>query len=208
LAQGGSGDFFNGSISDVRVYQQALTTADAGLLYHGDAPTGPLAGIGAPSARNAGTTLNQTAADEPNLRTVIVSLGANDILAGDSAATVEASLTRLIKATNAGGIKQINRSDGSGAVLVILTTVPPLGLSSDDPREQQRELLNSDILASHGGYGEDYAIDFDLAVRDASNGNQVAPQYLTNGSLNDNYYNALAQRLADAVKAFPPQAQL
>ncbi|WP_249227151.1 LamG-like jellyroll fold domain-containing protein [Kutzneria sp. CA-103260] len=208
LAQGGSGDFFNGSISDVRVYQQALTAADAGQLYLGDAPTGPLGGIGAPNARNAGTTLNQTAADEPNLRTVIVSLGANDILAGDSATTVKANLTKLIKATNADGIKQINRADGSGPVLVILTTVPPLGLGPDDPREQQRQLLNSDIRGSLGDIGADYLVDFDLTVRDTSNGNQVAAQYLTNGGLNDDYYNALAQRLADAVKAFPPQAQL
>ncbi|MFC0436458.1 LamG-like jellyroll fold domain-containing protein [Kutzneria buriramensis] len=200
-------DFFNGSISDVRVYQQALTSTDAGVLAHGDAPTGPVGGVGAPSARTAGATLNQTVTDEPNLRTVVVSLGANDILAGDSAATVEASLTKLIKATSADGLKQINRVDGT-AVHVIVTTIAPLGLSPNDPREQQRQLLNSDIRQSAGSYGEDGFIDFDQAVRDGGNVNQVASQYLTSGSPNDSYYNALVQALLDAMNAFPPQADL
>lgn len=201
-------DFFNGSISDVRVYQRALTGTDAGVLAHGDAPTGPVGGVGAASARNAGLTLAQTVVAEPNLRTVVVSLGANDILAGDSAATVEASLTKLIKANSPDGLKQLIRPDGSSNVLVILTTIAPLGLSPSDPREQQRQLLNADVRQSFADYGADYLIDFDLAVRDDSNTNKVASQYLTNGTLNDAYFTALAQCLADGVNAFPPQAQL
>ena len=205
--QTAAGDWFNGSISDVRVYQQALTGADAGVLAHGDAPTGPVGGVGAASARNAAATLTQTVEAEPNLRTVVVSLGANDILAGDSAATVEASLTKLIKATSADGIKMINRSDGT-AVHVIITTIAPLGLGPNDPREQQRQLLNSDIRQSAGSYGEDGFVDFDQAVRDGGNTNQVAARYLTNGSPNDGYYNALVQALLDAMNTFPPQADL
>jgi hypothetical protein len=201
-------DFFNGSISDVRVYQQALTNTDAGVLAHGNAPTGPVGGVGAASARNAGATLTQTVASEPNLRTVVVSLGANDILAGDSAATVEASLTKLIKATSPDGLKQLIRPDGSSNVLVILTTIAPLGLSPSDPREQQRQLLNADMRQSFADYGANYLIDFDLAVRDDGNTSKVASQYLTNGTLNDAYFIALAQCLADGVNAFPPQAQL
>jgi hypothetical protein len=53
-----------------------------------------------------------------------------------------------------------------------------------------------------------HAVDFDLAVRDGGNASQIASQYLTNGSLNDNYYTALTQCPVDAVNAFPPQAKL
>jgi hypothetical protein len=51
VAQGGSSNFVNGSISDVRVHQQALTANDAGVLAHGDALNGPVGGAGAANAR-------------------------------------------------------------------------------------------------------------------------------------------------------------
>ncbi|NUT98621.1 MAG: hypothetical protein HOY78_42100 [Saccharothrix sp.] len=51
-------------------------------------------------------------------------------------------------------------------------------------------------------------MDYDAAVRDAANPNQVAPQYLTSGAPNDAYHNQLAQYLADAVNDFPPRVEL
>ncbi|MEU6156529.1 hypothetical protein ABZ816_41850 [Actinosynnema sp. NPDC047251] len=120
---------------------------------------------------------------------------------------MSANLTRLISTERANGLKRHNRTDGS-RVHVILTTIPPLGLAANDPRETHRRNLNQALLANSTDYDADHVVDYDAAVRDTTNPNQLAPQYLTNGTPNDTYHNQLAQYLADAVNDFPPRAEL
>ena len=152
-------------------------------------------------------TLNQTVLNEPNLRTVVLALGTNDILAGTTPTAIEQTLTSLMSPTTAYGLGRSSRNDGS-AIRSILTTVPPLGLDPNDQREKNRQALNADILVNYKNYGADGLVDLDSAVRDSANANQVDPSLLTGGSPNTTYYDRLAQVLADAVVNFPPSAQL
>ncbi|AHH98644.1 LamG-like jellyroll fold domain-containing protein [Kutzneria albida] len=204
---GSSSDFFNGSISDVRAYQHALTDADAAVLFAGGPATGPAPGIGAASAANAVAMLNHTTLGEPNLRTVVVDLGTNDILAGASADSVERNLTTLLGPNDPRGLKNQRRPDGS-LVHVILTTIAPLGLDPNDPREKTRQQLNADILTRYHNYFADDVLDLDKTVRDTTNTSQIAARYLAGNTPNDSYYDALAQALANAVNTLPPEAQL
>lgn len=202
LGNGTSGDYFNGSISDVRVYQRALTPTDASLLGN-NAPVE----AGAPTTDSAIDTLSRTVLDEPNLRTVIVALGSNDILAGKSPTEIERNLTALIGPNDARGLENYKRADGS-VVHMILTTVPALGLDPNDAREKARQQLNADIINRYRDYFANDVLDFDAAVRDSAHPSNIAPQYLTNNVPNDAYYDKLAQNLADAVNDLPPDAQL
>jgi hypothetical protein len=105
-AGGGRNDFYNGSISDVRAYHRVITSTDIGQLYGGNPVTGPYPGTSPLSATSAGRALggytspdallNRTLLCEPNLRTVIVAPGTDDVLAGQSITTIEGELTNLI----------------------------------------------------------------------------------------------------------------
>jgi hypothetical protein len=88
------------------------------------------------------------AAGEPNLRDVIISLGANDILQGESEQAIETSL--LAVAANLAG--QALAQSSNAHVNVFITTIPPLGLPTDgsDQRETNRENVNSWILGGAG----------------------------------------------------------
>lgn len=157
---------------------------------------------------DTGAPLNQSILDEPNLRTVIVSLGAQDILQNLSPTTIEQNLAALMAGVGNGyGIKNHRRTDGS-PVHVIITTIPPLGLSPTDQRELNRQQLNADILASYFSYGADDVVDFDQALKDPANPSNTNPAYLTGGNPNAAYYDTIAQTLTDAVQTFPPTAQL
>jgi hypothetical protein len=201
-ANGAFGGFFNGSISDVRVYQRALTATDVALLVR-SAPVE----AGAVTTGNAIETLNRTVFDEPNLRTVIVALGSNDILAGKTPTEIERNFTALIGVNDPRGLENFKRADGS-VVHTIITTVPPLGLSPSDPREIARQQLNTDIVNRYRDYFANDELDFDAAVRDSAHTSNINPQYLTNNVPNDAYYEKFAQTLADAVNDLPPDAQL
>lgn len=151
--------------------------------------------------------LQRTTAGVPNLRTVIVSLGANDILAGRSTTAIQQDLRALLKTENANGLRRLSRSDGS-PIRLILTTVPPLGLDANDQREKERQLLNTVIRLSFRDLGSDHLVDFDQAVRDAATPGKIAAGYLTGNAPNSAYHDKLAQTLADAITRFPPEAQL
>ncbi|MEU6156526.1 LamG-like jellyroll fold domain-containing protein [Actinosynnema sp. NPDC047251] len=196
-------DYFNGSIADVRAHQRTLSTADIRQTQQNNS----LPDLGASSAGNSAIDTYRSAFSAPNVRTILVAAGATDILNGASAPEVSANLTRLISTERANGLKRHNRTDGS-RVHVILTTIPPLGLAANDPRETHRRNLNQALLANSTDYDADHVVDYDAAVRDTTNPNQLAPQYLTNGTPNDTYHNQLAQYLADAVNDFPPRAEL
>ncbi|KAA2249537.1 SGNH hydrolase [Solihabitans fulvus] len=202
---GGTSNFFNGSVSGVRAYQRALTATDATLIY--TAPSvGTPPGIGAATTANAGATLNNTALDEPNLRTVVVALGTNDILAGTDAATIERNLTALMNASSPAGMKRYFRSDGSALHLVI-ATIAPLGLDGSDQREKNRQQLNTDILAHYNAYGADDVVDFSTAVQSSTDNTKTDPSFLTSGIPNAAYHDKLAQTLSDAT-GFPATVQL
>ncbi|TVT60099.1 hypothetical protein FNH05_04995 [Amycolatopsis rhizosphaerae] len=191
------GNFANASIADVRVYQRALNMPDT--LALSATPTIP---AGAPTAYTAGncpttcnqlpispnTTLNQTVLNEPDVQTVIISLGANDLLDGQSASQIENSLNQLINLDKSFAFMNYFRQDSS-LLKVFVTTVPPLGLSDTDPREQNRKSLNA-YIANFGFSAANGYIDFDSAI--TTSPNVVNPTYLTNGAPNAAYYNQLA----------------
>lgn len=195
---------FNGSVSDVRVHQRTLSPAD---VQHTMRTTGLGANTGSMSAAIAPTDLHRTAFAAPNVRTIIVAAGATDILNGATATEVRANLTQLIREDKPGSLKGHVRPNGD-TVHVILTTIPPMGLAPDDPRETHRRILNQALLASPADFGAAYVVDYDAAVRDSANPNTLQAQYLTNGVPNEAYHNRLAQDLADAVNDFPPRAEL
>jgi hypothetical protein len=174
-------------------------------------------GAGAPSAFSLGTTfgsnvtamptdpsviLNETLGGEPNLRTVIVDIGANDVLNDEPTSLIEQNLTAIMSTTRALGIKNLFRSDGS-LVHVVMTTIPPLGLIAGDPREPIREQLNADILANYRSFGADDVVDLDQAVAGNTPG-QLPANLVTNGLPNAEYYSDLANAMQAAIAHFPP----
>lgn len=221
FTNGGACNFTNGSISDVRVYQRALTALDIPELANGTSPQQPAPGAGVLSAYGIGNTsgnvsqvlpidsdtlLNQTLLDRPNVRSVIVSLGAGDILAGESMALIKQNLTAVINANRAFGLRNLLRQDGN-PIHVIATTIPPLGLASSDPREQIREQLNDDIRNNRNNYGADGLVDFDAAVTGSTPG-QLNSSCVTNGMPNATYYSDLANAVSVALLGLPQTAQL
>jgi hypothetical protein len=199
--------YLTGSVSDVRLYSAAAGDLDAGILHLGESGTGPQPGLLAPTATGADRTLDTTVLNEAQLRTVIVSMGANDILGGASAATVEQELAALMHPGSPTGLRNSRRTNQE-AVHVIVTTVPPLGLGSGDPREAQRQALNNDLARFFTDYGADEIIDFAAVVRDSTQPNQVNPAYLSGGTANVAYHDAIARAIAEAVIRFPPEANL
>ncbi|MCR3747261.1 hypothetical protein [Lentzea californiensis] len=168
---------------------------------------GPYISTGAMTAANAVAAMETSAKTAPNLRTVLMAVGGADILAGKSAATVQQDLSNALKASSPTGVKRTVRPDGS-PVHVILTTVPPLGLDANDPREAQRRQLNNLIVNNFTDFGSDDLVDFDSAVRSGADQSKIDGQYLTNGVLNDRYHDRIAQIMADACADFPPRAEL
>jgi hypothetical protein len=218
--------FFNGEISDVSSYQRSLTTFDAAQLWDATPPQQPRPAVGALMAYSLGnrlnsttttlpaspnTVLNQTLLNEPNLRTVIVSLGANDVLDNDGLTIIKSNLQEIMSFAAANGYSLHNSSRSAGSPLhLILATIPPLGLGITDPREALRIALNNNIRTNFQQYGADNYIDFDAAVRDDATGNpnQISPVDLTSSKPNAAYHQRLAQALTDAVTTFPPTATL
>ncbi|GAB2969082.1 hypothetical protein GCM10017788_80370 [Amycolatopsis acidiphila] len=217
-------DYLTGAVSDVRVYHNTLNNLDVTALYDSTPPQQPGPMPDAPSALSLGnttdtgehlvaaspdTTLNQTLLAEPNLRTVIATIGTNDILDNTPRSTIENNITNALNASTPGGyaLHRTRRPDGT-PLHVILTTIPPLGLSTTDPRETLRITVNNYLRANYTQYGADEILDLDAAVTDPANPNQINPSYLTNNQPNNAYYQQLAQTLADAVNTFPPTASL
>ena len=146
---------------------------------------------------------------EPNVRDVIIALGANDVLQGASYASITNNLANLVAAITA-------RTDPAtgNAVQAFLTTIPPLGLASNDPREAIREQVNEWIMdvgtsvpyacPINAGPVTNYAgstmsADLGCGVTNSRNLAQVSPSLLTSGAPNATYYGDLAQAFADAI---------
>ncbi|MFL6120360.1 LamG-like jellyroll fold domain-containing protein [Actinophytocola sp.] len=191
---GAASAFLNGSVSDIRAYQTAIGEYDVSVLYNGSPVPGDQPGGGAVATGWANESLDRTVLNQPALRTVIVSLGANEVI-GDYLANP------LID------IRANRRTDGT-LVHVIVTTIPPLGLADTDPREQERKLFNTDLIANYTDYGADEVIDIAAAVRDPAHPNQIDPAYLTGGVPNAAYHEAIAVAIAAAASSFPPEIRL
>lgn len=197
LTNGTQGDFFPGLISDVRAYNDAVMwTFDVAEIYN-DLGTSSI------TTSNAEAAFEDYAAVEPNLRDVIVSLGANDVLEGQSAATIESNLRGLISEIEG---RYVN-DEPDTAVQAFITTIPPLGLASGDPREAVREQVNSWIMNDANADGE---FDIASAVADLSSPNDINPADLTGGVPNSAYYQAIAQAIAQDLNpaAVPPGPSL
>lgn len=177
LLNGTGGRYWPGNISDVRAYNRLLWNYNVSEIYHDTGVSSVTAAFG--------TSAFQRAAAEPGLRDVIVSLGANDILQGASAKSVETSLTNIDAE-----LKGIYASDGADAVLnVIVTTVHPLGLSSSDPREAVREAVNAWLVSDGTSTGlADQVADIASAVESSSSPNLISSSYLSGGVPDAAYY--------------------
>ncbi|GAA2980322.1 LamG-like jellyroll fold domain-containing protein [Actinokineospora diospyrosa] len=198
--------YFNGSISEVTLFQGAATATDVGVLYRGNAVTGPRAGVGSQSLADAAKTLNRHAYGEPNLRTVVVALGANDVLAGVNKTDILTGFRNVMHQGNAEALRNTRRTDGS-LNHVIVATIPALGLAANDPREIVRQQVNADLLNNFTDQGADEVIDIAGTVADPANTNLISPTYLTAGQPNDTYYTVVAAAIAAAASTFPPTAQ-
>ncbi|RKT54155.1 LamG-like jellyroll fold domain-containing protein [Saccharothrix australiensis] len=199
-------DYYNGAVADVRVHQRLLSPGDIHLTYRQKTLNPPI-NTGTLTTANATTDLHHTALGAPNLRTVLIAVGATDILSGATATEVRDNIKNVISTNSAKGLKRHKRPDGDW-VHIIVTTVPPLGLDANDPREAERRNLNHLLLNNYSDVQADYVVDYDAAVRDTTNPNQLASQYLTNNQPNTAYHNQIAQYLADAINDFPPRAEL
>ncbi|MBM7775523.1 hypothetical protein JOD54_005727 [Actinokineospora baliensis] len=205
-AGGAVSGYFNGSISEVSLFQGAATATDVGILYLGNAVTGPRAGISSQSLTEAATSLNRHVYGEPNLRTVVVALGANDVLAGRSKNDILAGFRQVMHQANAEALRNVRRTDGS-LNHVIVATIPALGLAANDPREVIRQQVNTDLLNNFTDQGADEVIDIAGTVADSGNPNLISSGYLTGGQPNDTYYTVVAAAIAAAASTFPPTAQ-
>jgi hypothetical protein len=154
---GSQTDYWPGNIADVEAFQQALPAGDVSVLA---------AGGGADL--QAADMLNASALDEPNTRTVVLALGANDLAHGDTPAVVEANLQALATDLKS-GLKRYKGPNGSYTVNVVIATVPSQGWAASDPREQARQTLNSDLLA-YKVSGVDGIEDLAKAVSSAGSG--------------------------------------
>ena len=146
---------------------------------------------------------------EPGLRDVIVSLGANDIAAlpgsanvATSATTLEDEITRLVTYIQ----NVANPNTQSGKVQVILTTIPPMGLAAGSVQEQVREALNNWIYTNNStgttaNGGAYFWADTAAAVTDPNNPQSTASTYLAGGAPNAAYYTKIATTIADAILA-------
>jgi hypothetical protein len=129
--------------------------------------------------------LQNTVQDEPNVRTVIIDLGTNDLLAGTDYLTLENHLQQLISALQNAGIR-----------VYLTSIVPDTTTPFTTTQELNREQVDNDITnPSNWGYAG-YA-DFDTTVTGCGRQNSGTPAttmsaLLTNGAPNSTYYQDLA----------------
>jgi hypothetical protein len=191
LYNGGQADYFDGEITDVRAWNTALYGTQASEVYTDG-------GASTLTTANALAAFDQTASQEPNIRDVVLSVGANDVLDGASVPAMQSNITALVN----GVAGQYTNNVSGRTVQVFVDTVLPLGLPATDARERNREQINSWITSTYqGGQG----IDIAAAVADPSNVNQIASTYLTGGVPKSSYYTQIAQTVAQTIEnALPP----
>jgi hypothetical protein len=193
IYNGADTDYFPGWISDVRAYNDATVWAFQASEIYNDTGTSSI------TASNVQTAFEYYAAAEPNLRDVIVSVGANDVLEGVSATTIENHLAALVSDIVG---RSVNDEPGV-PVQALITTIPPLNLAASDPREAVRRIVNSWIMGS--GTEAVAALDIASAVdAGSSNQNDIAAQYLTDGVPNAAYYARIANAVIGGMQSATP----
>lgn len=222
FSDGAANNYLDGSIANVQVYQWDLSAQDVNGLWANQPSEQPAPGAGAPSMFNTGVTdsattqalpgcpdtiLSQDLAGLPNLRTVVVTLGANDVLDGVKVSDIEQNIQAIVSSTRAFGLKNQHRPNGT-LVHVLLSTIPPLGLSASDPREAIRKQVNNDITTKPLNFNADGYIDLNSTVVSSTAPNEIDSSYLTDNSPNAAYYQALANAVINALHHLPPTAQL
>ena len=158
------------------------------LANRGQSPGGivNLSTAGATTA-SALTNLLNTVQDEPNVRSVIIDLGTNDLLAGTSYPTLENQFRQLITPLRSLGFK-----------VYLTSIVPSTATPFTSTQEQIRVSTDNDITAP-SNWNYNGWIDFDSVVTGGTagnSGNPTSPALLTGGAPNATYYQDLANSAA------------
>jgi hypothetical protein len=153
--------------------------------------------LGGPAPQSALNPVDRSILTAANVRTVLISSGTSDILAGEDASTVEARLAALAQQVRA-FYADTPASNPMGQLTVYVATIPP-SASFTSGQEAVREAVNQYILGSSGSYlagNADGAVDFAAAVSSDGTdlGATVKPADLYNGNPDNAYYQALAQQ--------------
>jgi hypothetical protein len=184
MVGGGQSDYLAGHVSDVRYYNRVMWPFNVSQVYN-DTGMSSISAAGLASAMtsdqaNYGSSgwldYQAYAAGEPNLRDVIISLGANDILQDASATTIENNLQASVASLQARFLTQ----SPSIPVNVFVTTIPPLGLPASDQRETTRQMVNSWIT---GGNFTGTVPAFDITAAYPSGGLSTPADYEAVASL-------------------------
>ena len=171
----------------------------AGVPLPGSVTSVSSSASGNVTAADAVAWLRDYVTNEPNLRDVVVAVGANDVLASTSAATIEANLRALVTTIRA---YFVDNDPSLLAPQVVLTTIPPLGLASTDARETVRQVVNTWITGNNTT--AQVVSDVASAVDDPANINNINPALLSGGVPTAQYYTDIANRIAaDTSNAIP-----
>jgi len=114
---------------------------------------------------------NSTVLDEPNLRTVLITLGANDLFGGAAPGTIENNLKTLISAITPYGITNYSNPDGSGPVHVYVATVPAFA-ACVGACDSNRNALNAYLSSNYSMLGAIGVDDIATAVAGAAGTDQ------------------------------------
>ncbi len=173
--------------------------ASAGVALPGSVVCVASSAASAVSAADAMTWLRDYVTEEPNLRDVVIAVGASDVLAGQQATTIESSLRMLVTAVQS---YLVDNDPSLPAVQVVLTTIVPLGLPSGDAREAVRRAVNNWITG--GNTTAQVTSDVATTVADPANPNNVAPSLLAAGVPTAQYYADIANQIATDLGAAIP----
>lgn len=208
LAGGSQTDFMHGYVSDVRYYNRMLNDYNVSAIYN-DTGMSSLTAEGVASTMVSDKPGSSGLLDyagyaegEPNLRDVIVSLGANDVLEGESEGTIENSLRTIVTAIAGWPVAD----DPAVGAHAFVTTIPPLGLSATDARETVREDVNSWLLGNPGATanlaGTVPVLDLASGVAQPGSVNDINSSYLSGGVPTSAYYQQAATTVANAISAW------
>ena len=201
LAGGSQADFWPGYVSDVRYYNRVMWGYNVQQAYQ-DTGMSSMSATGVASAMTSDQATwgssgwigyQPYAAGQPNLRDVIISLGANDVLQNEPEKAIETSLLAIVTTMQGWSLPQ----SPSTPVNVFVTTIPPLGLSSADPREALRQSVNSWIL---GGAGN--ASVQNLPPASIVGALDITPAYPSGGLSAPADYQAVATLVANDIAAW------
>jgi len=157
---------------------------------------------------NATDPADRTILDQTNIRTVLVSTGTDDILAGADVTTVENRLVALVQQVRKYSVDTMGQNY-NGMISVYVATIPP-DARFTAAQETVREQVNKDILPPGSGPSgvflkgnADGAIDFAAAISATHTDTDptVGAEYLNGTNPNNAYYQALATQYLTSTNA-------